>query len=182
MKLIFLDRDGVINEYPGPTKYVNNHIEFNFIPGSVQGVSKLNACGFKLVVISNQAGVAKELYTLDDLEQINRKMISGLKENNACVSGIYYCTHHPQEGCSCRKPGLGLLKQAVSDLGVVPEESFFIGDSFLDMRAAKAFGAKSVLVLSGREKASSRSSWEFEPDFVFDNLLAAAEYICKHHG
>lgn len=182
MKLIFLDRDGVINEYPGSTKYVNNPIEFNFIPGSAQGISKLNVCGFKLVVISNQAGVAKGLYTLDDLEQINKKMISGLKENNAFVSGIYYCTHHPQDKCGCRKPNLGLLKQAVSDLGVVPEESFFIGDSFLDMEVAKAFGAKSVLVLSGREKDSNRSSWKFEPDLVFDNLLAAAEYICIHHG
>lgn len=182
MKVVFLDRDGVINEYPGDTNYVNNCDEFNFIPGSIEGIKRLNACGFKLCVISNQAGVAKGHYTQADLDQIDKKMIRELKKQGAKVEGIYYCTHLTTDNCGCRKPKIGLLKQAVSALGTDPEVSFFIGDSFFDMKAARCFGAKSLLVLTGKEKISNRSQWEFEPDYIFNNLLAAAEHLCSHYG
>jgi len=182
IKVIFLDRDGVINEYPGNYKYVNNLQEFKFISGSIEGIKKLNQCGFKLVIISNQAGVAKGLYGLSDLEEINREILDRLKGEGVNISGIYYCTHHPDEGCDCRKPKIGLLKKAIFDLGVVPDETFFIGDSFKDMKAALNFKAKSILVLSGKEKISNRSKWDFEPDYVFDNLALAADYLCSHHG
>lgn len=181
-KVVFLDRDGVINKYPGDTRYVNNWREFEFIPGSIEGIKKLNRNGFRLCVISNQAGVAKGLYSQKDLEQIDRKMSDQFKRNGACLSGIYYCIHHPQDNCDCRKPKTGLLEKAVSELGICPRMSFFIGDSFLDMKAARNFGAKSVLVLSGKEKISNRDNWEFEPDYIFDNLLVAAHYLCVHYG
>ena len=181
MKVVFLDRDGVINKYPGHGKYVNNKDEFIFIPGSIEGIKKLNLSGFKLFVISNQAGVAKGLYALKDLEQINKKMLNSLKKHGAHLEGIYYCTHHPQAGCGCRKPKTGLLKNAISDLGSKPVESFFIGDSFKDLKAGISFKAKPILVLSGREKIANRSDWEFEPECIFDNLLLAANYLCSHY-
>lgn len=182
MRVIFLDRDGVINEYPGDTNYVNNWNEFNFIPGSIEGIKKLNTCGFKICVISNQAGVSKGLYTQADLDRIDKEMVEGLKKQGAKIEGIYYCTHLAADNCDCRKPEIGLLKQAVSALGTIPRMSFFIGDSFLDMKAARCFGAKSILVLTGKEKISNRGQWEFEPDYIFDNLRAAAEYLCIHYG
>ncbi len=181
MRVVFLDRDGVINEYPGDAKYVNNKDEFTFIPGSIEGIKKLNVAGFKIFVISNQAGIAKGLYSLEDLEQINEKMLSGLRSQGAYIEGIYYCTHHPQAGCSCRKPKTGLLEKAISDLGAVPDESFFIGDSFKDMKAALGFKAKPILVLSGREKMNNRPNWEFEPDCVLESLFEAADYICSQY-
>ena len=182
MRVVFLDRDGVINEYPGDTNYVKNWSEFTFIPGSVEGVKRLNACGFKLCVISNQAGVAKGLYTQADLDRIDKGMREEFKKQGVQIEGIYYCTHHPLDNCDCRKPQMGLLKRAVSDLGVIPQMSFFVGDSFGDMEAARCFGAKSILVLSGKEKKFRDSQWEFEPDYIFDNLLAAADYLCAHYG
>jgi len=181
MKVVFLDRDGVINEYPGDTKYVNNWGEFKFIPGSVEGIKKLNTCGFKLYVISNQAGVSKGVYTQKNLEEINKNMLKEFKTQGAEIKGIYYCTHQTLDNCDCRKPKIGLLKQAIANSGVNPEISFFIGDSFQDMEAARCFGAKSILVLSGKEKESRRDQWEFEPDYVFDNLQAAADYLCSQY-
>jgi len=181
MKVVFLDRDGVINEYPGDTKYVNNWGEFKFIPGSIKGIKKLNTCGFKLYIISNQAGVSKGLYTQENLEEIDENMLKELKAQGAEIKGIYYCTHLTTENCDCRKPKTGLLKQAIANLGTNLEISFFIGDSFRDMEAARCFGAKSILVLSGKEKESRRDQWEFEPDYVFDNLQVAADYLCSQY-
>ncbi|NQT28685.1 MAG: HAD family hydrolase [Candidatus Omnitrophica bacterium] len=182
MKVVFLDRDGVINEYPGDTNYVNNWLEFKFIPGSIEGIKKLNACGFKLYVISNQAGVSKGLYTQEDLDEINKNMSKELKAQGTGIEGIYYCTHLKSDNCDCRKPKTGLLRDAVLNLGANLEISFFIGDSFMDIEAARCFGAKSVLVLSGKEKMSNRDQWEFEPDHIFDNLKSAADYLCTCYG
>jgi len=182
MRVVFLDRDGVINEYPGDTDYVKDWGEFKFIPGSIEGIKKLNACGFNLYVVSNQAGVSKGLYTQEDLDEINENMSKELKAQGAGVEGIYYCTHLESDNCNCRKPKTGLLKQAVLNLGATLEISFFIGDSFIDMGAAHCFGAKSVLVLSGKEKISNRGQWEFEPDHIFDDLKSAADYLCSHYG
>lgn len=182
MKAIFLDRDGVINEYPGSAQYVEKIAEFKFISGSLEGIKKLFDDGFNLFVISNQAGVAKGLYSEGVLNKINRKITSHLAKKKAQLRGIYYCMHHPESGCDCRKPKTGLLKRALDDFGQKPELSFFIGDSFKDMETARRFGAKSVLVLSGREKITNRDNWKFEPDYVFDNLLLAAHYLCLHFG
>ncbi|MFA5007826.1 MAG: D-glycero-beta-D-manno-heptose 1,7-bisphosphate 7-phosphatase [Candidatus Omnitrophota bacterium] len=182
MKVIFLDRDGVINEYPGEKNYITNHKEFKFIPGSIQGIKKLREKGFKLFVVSNQAGIAKGLYSEKDLNQITKKMTDGLKKHKTGIDGIYYCKHKNEDNCACRKPNTGLMHQAIKDLGKPATVSFFIGDSFRDMNAAKKFGAKPVLVLSGKEKISNRDKWDFEPDYIFDNLLIAAYYICSHYG
>lgn len=176
-KIVFLDRDGVINEYPGNHNYVNSWKEFKFIPGSIRAVKMLNSAGFKVFVISNQAGVAKGLYTLEDLEYINKKMNAALKKAGARLDGIYYCIHHPQDNCFCRKPRIGMLKTALADFQINPKASFFIGDSFMDMKAGADFGVKTVMLLSGREKISNRGNWEFEPDYIFDNLLVAAHYL-----
>ena len=182
MRVVFLDRDGVINEYPGDTNYVKNWGEFKFIPGSIEGMKKLNAGGFKLCVVSNQAGVSKGVYTQENLDEINENMLKEFKAQGTEVEGVYYCTHLKSDNCDCRKPKTGLLKQAILNLGGILEISFLIGDSFMDMGAGRCFGAKSVLVLSGKEKISNRDRWEFEPDYIFDDLESAADYFCAHYG
>lgn len=180
--VVFLDRDGVINEYPGDGNYVTNQREFKFIPGSLEAICKLSKEGFKLFVVSNQAGVAKGLYNQEDLAKINAKILQSVKKCGGSISGIYYCTHLPSDNCDCRKPKPGLLKKALAENRIKIDSSFFIGDSFQDMEAARNFGAKSVLVLSGREKIANRADWEFEPDYVFDSLLLAAHYLSSHYA
>ncbi|MBD3245904.1 MAG: HAD-IIIA family hydrolase [Candidatus Omnitrophica bacterium] len=182
MKVVFLDRDGVINTYPGEGKYVTSPKDLKLIPGSAEGLRLLSQRGFKLFVVSNQSGVARGLYTEKDLEKITKRLRVLLKKNRARVDGIYYCTHHPDEQCHCRKPDTGLLDRALREHGLKPGASCFIGDSFTDMHTAKKFGAKPILVLSGREKISRRDEWPFDPDYIFDNLLLAAHYLCAHNG
>ncbi len=181
MNVVFLDRDGVINEYPGNGRYVTSRVDFKFIPGSIEGIRKLHHKGFKLFVVSNQAGVAKGIYSRQDLEGINQKMLQQLKRKEAFLSGVYYCLHRSDANCGCRKPKTGLLEQAVSETNISFGSSFFIGDSFSDMETARNFGAQPILVLSGKEKIANRSNWGFEPDYVCDNLLLAAHYLCSHY-
>lgn len=179
-KVVFIDRDGVINEFPGQGKYVTGPGEFRLLPGSAQAIRKLNEHGFRVFVISNQQGLAKGLYSQRDLDAITRKMINELKKKKAVVDGVYYCTHLSQDNCLCRKPKTGLLEQACSDFRIRPGSGFLVGDSMIDVETALAMKIKSVLVLSGREKISGRDSWPHQPDFIFDNLLLAAHYICAH--
>jgi len=181
MKVVFLDRDGVINKYPGDSAYVTSWKQFHFIPGSIEGIRKLNLKDFKIFVVSNQAGVAKGLYSQKALNEIDKRMLAEFRKHKVKVDGIYYCTHREEDNCACRKPKTGLLAKALeeADISVSSAETFFVGDSFIDMNTAKNFGSKAVLVFSGKEKISNRSKWAFEPDYLCDNLLMAAHYLCS---
>ncbi len=179
-KVVFLDRDGVINRSPGEGEYVTSPRDFSLLPGSGEAICKLNEKGYKVCVISNQQGVGKKLFRQKDLDAVTARMVSGLKKKKACLDGIYYCTHLKEEDCPCRKPKTGLLEKALADLDLRPQTMFFVGDSMIDMETAQAFGSKSVLVLSGKEKISNRPFWPLVPDFIFDNLLLAVYYICAH--
>lgn len=178
MKVVFLDRDGVINQYPGKGKYVTTCKDFIFLPGSIEAIKTLKEHGFKVFCISNQAGVAKGLYSRSDLDAITDHMLSAIRAQGADIDGVYYCLHQDKDSCSCRKPKPGLIKKALQEEREQPSVCFVIGDSFRDMLAARAFGCKSVLVLSGEEKEENRGRWEFMPDYIFDNLLEAARFLC----
>lgn len=177
MKAIFLDRDGVINKYPGDTKYVTTWKEFRFLPRAKQAIARLHKNGLKLFVISNQAGVGKGLFSQEALEAITRKMLAAIKKSRGKIDGVYYCTHRPEENCPCRKPKAGLIYTVKKDRHIDLKGSFFIGDTIRDVHTARAAGCRSVLVLSGKEKLSQRKNWEVQPDFVFPDLYRAAEFI-----
>jgi histidinol-phosphate phosphatase family protein len=178
MKAIFLDRDGVINKYPGDTKYVTSLKEFRFLPGSKKAISLLNRRGFKLFVISNQAGVGKGIYSQAALNAITKHMLKELRKAGGDIQEVYYCTHRPDEKCSCRKPRAGMIKKVKQKYrGINLKESFFIGDTIRDIHTANDAGCKSILVLSGKEKLKNRKNWEAEPDFVFKNLKKAADFV-----
>ena len=178
MKVVFLDRDGVINEYPGDRNYVTAWGEFRFIPNGIEAIKLLKEHNYKIFVASNQAGVAKGLYSEDDLNYITDNMLKIIRSRGADLDGVYYCMHRDEDNCDCRKPKPGLIKKALDTLGEKPRVCFFIGDSFRDMKAARAAGCKAVLVFSGKEKPGNRGNWEFEPDYIFGDLLEAARYLC----
>jgi D-glycero-D-manno-heptose 1,7-bisphosphate phosphatase len=175
----FLDRDGVINRFPGHGNYVTGWQAFRFLPGSIEAIRQLNQHGFKVFVISNQQGVAKGLYTHADLDEIDTNMRQNLAKHDARVDGIFYCTHLADDDCDCRKPKTGLLDRAAATLGATIEESVFIGDSMGDMLAAKAFGARPVLVLSGKEEEANRERWRIQPELVFEDLRQAVVHLCS---
>lgn len=177
MKAIFLDRDGVINRDPGDKKYVTSWKGFRFLPKAKSAIIKLRKKGFRIFIISNQAGVGKGIFTKGALDAITKRMLDGIKKAGGKIDGVYYCTHRKIDRCPCRKPKSGLIDIATRKYTVKLAESFFIGDTIRDVKTARAVGCKSILVLSGKEKMSNRNKWEVKPDFVFRDLDSAAKFI-----
>lgn len=182
-KVVFLDRDGVVNLDPGDrteTGYVATWEDFSFLPGAVKAVSKLTRAGLDSVIISNQQGVGKDLFTLSELENITDKMMKAFKKEDGDIKRVYYCTHLNSEGCSCRKPGTGLFKRAMKELSLEPQDvTYYIGDTQSDIIAGKKAGLRTILVLSGKTEKKDVINWSCEPDHIFDGLLQAAEFIIE---
>lgn len=184
MKAIFLDRDGVINKYPGDFKYVTCWEEFYFLPDIKPALKKLNDHGFTLFIISNQAGVSKGIYSKETLDLITKNMLKELSDNKIDIAGVYYCTHLPQDNCLCRKPNTGLVQKAIARLkaegqNVDVSASYFIGDSVKDVETGKAAGLRTILIFSGREKPENKNNWQVLPDLTARDLSEAADLILK---
>lgn len=180
MKVIFLDRDGVINKYPGDKKYVTGLSGFKFLPGALNAIRGLSIAGYTLYVVSNQAGVTKGLYSKKTLNDMTKYMLVSVNNAGGRIQKVLYCLHTQEMNCRCRKPKIGLLKKAVKGMKVDLRKSYFIGDSLMDVKTGRNFGCKTVLVLSGRESLKNASQWDVAPDFVARSLSAAAKNILKN--
>jgi D-glycero-D-manno-heptose 1,7-bisphosphate phosphatase len=145
--LIVLDRDGVINH--DSEQYVKSVDEWVPIDGSLEAIARLCEAGFEVVVVTNQSGLARGLFSPADLEAIHAALRSGVEALGGRIAGIFFCPHHPDEGCSCRKPEPGLVHQAEQQLGVRAEGAPFVGDKLSDIEAAKRAGCRPILVRSG---------------------------------
>jgi D-glycero-D-manno-heptose 1,7-bisphosphate phosphatase len=180
MKVVFLDRDGVINKFPGNGAYVTKIKDFHFIPGSLEAIKELTESGYKLFVISNQAGVGKGVYSLDKLNRINAHMIKGVEKVGGKIRKSFYCTHRSDAGCDCRKPGIGLLKKALKSLNKTiahAQKAFFVGDTEGDIKTGHNAGCKTIFVLSGREDRMYMRKWTVKPDYIVKDLKAAVQII-----
>ncbi len=180
MKVIFLDRDGVINEFPGNGKYVTKIKEFHFIPGSIEAIKKLTDQDYKIFIISNQAGVGKGVFSKAKLESINNHMLKYVTKAGGKIKRSFYCTHRSDAGCDCRKPQIGNLKRAFSLVkGSIrsAKKTFFVGDTEADIRTGYNAGCRTIFVLSGREDCRYMRKWEVKPDFIVKNLKKAVEVI-----
>jgi len=185
MKVIFLDRDGVINRYPGDSEYVKSWNEFYFLPEVKSALKKLNDNGFKIFVVSNQAGVSKGIYSQESLDLITKNMLSELGKYSIDIAGVYYCTHRQEDDCSCRKPKTGLIDMALAKLkqeGLKIElsKSYFIGDTTRDIDTGKAAGLKTILVFCGKEKPENKDKWASPSDFTAQDLSEAVDIILKN--
>ncbi|MCR4435357.1 MAG: D-glycero-beta-D-manno-heptose 1,7-bisphosphate 7-phosphatase [Clostridiales bacterium] len=176
-KAVFLDRDGTINVEKG---YLYKISDFEFIPGAVEGISLLNEKGYKVFIVTNQAGVARGFYTEEDVLILHKWLKDELMKRNANVERIYYCPHHIhglgpyKTGCNCRKPAAGMFMNALKEYNVDPVLSFTIGDKESDLIAGKAAGTKTILVETGYGKDFIRTPFA---DYIASNLLFAVEYI-----
>ena len=181
MKVVFLDRDGVINQYPGDTRYVATWADFYFLPGAKQALKKLTQAGYKIFIASNQAGVAKGIYSQETLDEITNRMLNELSRSGGVkIAGIYYCVHRDEDNCACRKPKVGLLERALQENNIprsILKQTFFVGDSIRDVQAGNAAGCQTILVFSGKEKLGNQASWAVEPDFTAKDLLEATALI-----
>lgn len=178
---IFLDRDGVINKYKGLLCKIE---DFSLYDDVSKAIKKINGSEYLAVVITNQPVVARNLCSINDLEEIHKKMDTLLGAEGAKLDALYYCPHHPDRGypeenkmykieCECRKPKTGLIAQAQKDFNIDLSLSYFIGDSFRDITCGKNAGVTTI----GLKRGEGCKGVDIEPDYLFDNLLDAVNLI-----
>ncbi len=151
---IILDRDGVLNRKPPRACYVRTWSEFEWLPGAKEALAQLKKAGYRIVIISNQAGIARGEMTEDALLEIHREMVREATNAGGAIDAIYYCPHHWDNGCECRKPKPGMLFQAQRDFNLDLSRTWFIGDDERDAQAADAAGCPSLLVTDERSLLS----------------------------
>lgn len=145
-KVVILDRDGVLNKKPPKGEYVRTWHEFEWLSGAKEAISLLKSAGYIVIIVTNQAGIARGMMTESDLVDINNRMKADLFEIGVAVDAIYYCPHGWDDGCECRKPKPGMLFQAHRDFNLDLTRTFFIGDDIRDKQAGDAAGCKTLLV------------------------------------
>ena len=183
-RAVFLDRDGTLLE---EANYVSELERLVFFPFSTDAVRLLNRAGFAVVVVTNQAGIARGIVEESFVVRAHAFITDRLAEGGARIDAYYYCPHHPQGivepyrgACECRKPQPGMLKRAAADLGLDLARSFVVGDKLQDLEAGAAVGARGVLVRTGygrREEAKPDRA--VEPAAVADNLMGAVSWILQ---
>jgi D-glycero-D-manno-heptose 1,7-bisphosphate phosphatase len=185
-KAVFLDRDGTINEEVG---YLTDLSMLRLIPGASSAIKRLNESGFKVVVVTNQSGVARGYFTESFVQETHERILQMLYDAGAHVDGIYYCPHHPTTGnplytmvCDCRKPGTGLIDRAARDLTIDTSISYVVGDRWSDVELGQRAGAHTVLVRSGfatDDPGNVRLPHVKDPDFVAHDITEAADWIIQ---
>ena len=177
MKLIILDRDGVINE--DSDAFIKSPEEWIPIPGSLEAIVRLNHAGYQVAVATNQSGLARGLFDQSTLQNIHKKFLHLLAEKGGEISMIHYCPHGPEDHCDCRKPRPGLLniigKKMQIDLDDVP----VVGDSLRDLQSAMAAGCKPILVRTGKGEQTLASGGLPDNTLIFTDLSAVADALCE---
>ena len=176
---VLLDRDGTIIEEKG---YLSDPEDVELIPGASRAIRLLNHLGLRTVVVSNQSGVARGYFPDSVVEEINARVQLLLGERGASLDGMYYCPHHPDDGCTCRKPEPGMLQLAAEELRVDLPSSYMVGDKADDIGAIHRVGGKGIVVLTGYG-AEELKVWQGDPpDFVAQDLLEASYWILLQEG
>lgn len=173
-KFVLLDRDGVINE--DSDDFIKSPDEWLPIPGSLEAIALFNRHGYQVAVITNQSGLARGLFDLATLDSIHAKMHRLVAEHGGNITAVYFCPHGADSTCDCRKPKPGLLLQCAAEHSLNLAETFMIGDSYRDLQAAIAAGAKPVLVKTGKGQQTLTEHPNLNIP-VFDSLYDAASYL-----
>jgi D,D-heptose 1,7-bisphosphate phosphatase len=181
-KAVFLDRDGTINEDIG---YIGNPNLIKLLPGVVEGIKRLKKNGFLIIVITNQSGIARGLFTRNDVELCNNRINEILTEENTKIDQFYYCPYHPEfdteEKSNCRKPSPHMIFEAAKKNNIDLSKSFMIGDRVIDMQSGQNAGVNTILItntISNPELIELKNSHN-SPNFISSNFLDAVNYIEK---
>lgn len=171
----FLDRDGTINR---EVEYLHTAEEFELLPGVLEGLKTLQEAGYRLAIVTTQAGIGLGYFTKEDFYKVNKKMLGLFHKNGIAVDKIYYCPHSKTDRCECRKPEIGLLKRGEKDLNADMGRSVMVGDKTSDILAAKNAGVLSILVETGH--GGKDKEYEVSPDFKAKDLAEAAKWILQN--
>ena len=179
---VFMDRDGTICEEVG---FLDDLSKLRLINGSAEAIRMINKSRMKAVVVSNQSGVGRGIFTEDFVKNVHENLKEILRKEDAFLDGIYYCPHLPEAGCKCRKPETGMMQRASEDLDIDLAKSYMVGDKAIDIEFAHKAGAKGVMVRTGygmeelNKFTVHSSQFTVKPDYVADNLLEAVKWILK---
>jgi len=178
---VFLDRDGTISEEVG---YMTDLSKYSIFPWTSEAIRKLNEAGLVTVLVTNQSGVARGLFGSGDVDLVHDRLRHEIGRAGARLDAIYYCPHHPDDECGCRKPRPGLLYQASLEIGLDLPGSFMVGDRYTDVATGRAAGTRTILVLTGlgREQHRAYKDELRQPDFVADTLDHAVDFILASSG
>ncbi|HWR73119.1 MAG TPA: HAD family hydrolase [Nitrospirota bacterium] len=185
-RAVFFDRDGTVTEEVG---YLDDLSKLRLIPGAGHAIKALNRAGFRVVLVTNQSGVARGYFPESLVHEAHQRLEEMLAGDGARLDGIYYCPHHPTAGnspytiaCDCRKPGTGLLERAARDLAVDLRDSFVVGDKWSDIELAHRAGARSILVRTGfgqDDPGNTRPNGLADPDHIAPDITGAVDWILK---
>lgn len=172
MKLVVLDRDGVINR--DSEHYIKNAEEWTPIAGSLEAIARLTQAGFRVFVATNQSGVGRGLFDMVALNAIHNKMHKAVNQLGGRIDAVFFCPHAPEAGCACRKPKPGMLLAIAERLNIALAGVPAIGDSRRDLEAARAAGARPILVLTGKGEQTAREGGLPEDTEIHPDLAAVA--------
>ena len=173
-KAVFLDRDGTIAR---DVPYCSRPEDLEILPTVPQAIRLLNQHGFKVVVVTNQSGVARGYFSKEILRNIHDKMLDELARQDANIDAIYYCPHHPDDNCQCRKPKTGLLTQAAMEHNIELSTSFMVGDTEIDIVSGNTVNCKTILVTTGPKRGEDVVT---RPDYIAESLLDASQWIIRY--
>ena len=174
---VFLDRDGTLNRDPG---YIKSPDQLELFAKVPEALASLKQAGAKLIIVTNQSGIARGLFSQNELEAVHMKLVQLLEAAGVSLDAIYVCPHHPDDGCDCRKPNRGMIDQAVREQRVDLDRSYVIGDQVRDMELARRIGARSILVTTGVVSPQDMEGLEesgLTPDWVASSLAEAADWL-----
>lgn len=177
MALIILDRDGVINH--DSDEYIKSPDEWNAIPGSLEAIARLTQSDYRVVIVTNQSGLARKKFDIETLNAIHQKMFNHLAQFGGTIEAIFFCPHGPKQGCKCRKPRTGLFDDIADRLRVPLTNVPCVGDSLTDIEAAQAVNATPILVRTGKGQALIDEEKVPEGVLVFDDLAAVVDSLVK---
>lgn len=180
MRLIILDRDGVINQ--DSDDYIKSVDEFIPLPGSLEAIAQLNQAGFRVAVATNQSGIARGLYDVATLNAMHDKLRRLLATLGGEIEMIAFCPHGPDEQCDCRKPKPGMYQEIAKRVDISLKNVPVIGDSLRDLQAAQAVGARPMLVRTGKGKRTIANGEGLDGIPVYDNLAAAVNALLKEEA
>ncbi|MFC1454917.1 D-glycero-alpha-D-manno-heptose-1,7-bisphosphate 7-phosphatase [Candidatus Undinarchaeota archaeon] len=172
MKTIFLDRDGTIIK---DKNYIKDPNDIEFFEGTIDTLKRLSDSGYQLVIISNQSGVGRGILTIEQMNEVNKKLMNTFDRAGIKFAGAYYCSHAPEDKCPCRKPNTGLIEKAKQDLEIDFTESWFVGDKSVDVALGEKIGVRTILLHTGY--AGKDTEQGAKPDFEAETIKEAADII-----
>ena len=179
---VFLDRDGTIGEELG---YVNHIDRFQMFPYAAEAIRELNEAQIPVVVVTNQGGIARNIFPESLVHEVHRKMVAELAAGGAHVDAIYFCPHKSEDACECRKPNPGLLERAAREHFLDLAGSWIVGDRYADLEMGHLTGSRGILVMTGYGRGEyelHRSIWPRQPDALAENLRDAVRLILRNGG